>query len=287
MATLKNTTVNDTAFLNLPSGTVAQRPNSPAQGMARFNNQINEVEVYNGTAWYSMSNPVQTSLLVYLDANYTASYPGTGSTWFDLSGNGNNFTLYNSPSYLKGAIGFNGSNQYAASASNINLTSYNSITVETWLQANNTNSSMLIEHTADWNTQLGGWGLAINSSGTANQPNMMHTNHNSEGARNYPFSIGTNWNCQVNIFSRIADSTGRLSYTNGSFIDFNGDNGYPTNTVTTAGGSFPNAILYLGCRGGVNSFFNGSISVIKIYGTKLTAAQVAQNFYALNGRYGI
>ena len=287
MATLKNTTVNDTSFLTLPSGTVAQRPGSPVQGMARFNNQINEVEVYNGTAWYSNSNPVQTSLLVYLDANYTASYPGTGSTWFDLSGNGNNFTLYNSPTYIKGAIGFNGSNQYAASVNNINLSSYNSITVETWFRANNTSDGMILEHTTNWNTQTGGWGLYINSTGSTNQANMMHTNHNSEGARNYAFTIDTNWNCQTNIFSIISDSTGRLSYGNGNLLSFDSGAGYPTNTITTAGGSFPNAILYLGSRAGTGGFLNGSISVIKIYGTKLTAAQITQNFYALNGRYGI
>lgn len=35
---------------------------------------------------------VTDGLVLYLDAANTKSYPGTGSTWFDLSGNGRNFT---------------------------------------------------------------------------------------------------------------------------------------------------------------------------------------------------
>ena len=57
MATLKNTTINDTGFITLPTGTTAQRPAIPVAGMTRFNTTLGEVEVYNGTGWYSRSNP--------------------------------------------------------------------------------------------------------------------------------------------------------------------------------------------------------------------------------------
>jgi len=51
MATLKNTTVNDTGFLRLPIGTTAQRPVSPAAGMVRFNTTLGYAEVYTGAQW--------------------------------------------------------------------------------------------------------------------------------------------------------------------------------------------------------------------------------------------
>ena len=51
MATLKNTTVNDTGFLTLPSGTTAQRPGSPVAGMVRFNTTLGYAEVYTGAQW--------------------------------------------------------------------------------------------------------------------------------------------------------------------------------------------------------------------------------------------
>jgi hypothetical protein len=37
-------------------------------------------------------NAIETGLVLCLDANNTKSYPGTGTTWFDISGQGNNGT---------------------------------------------------------------------------------------------------------------------------------------------------------------------------------------------------
>jgi len=51
MATLKNTTIDDTGFLRLPVGTTAQRPGSPATGQLRYNTDENAIELYNGSDW--------------------------------------------------------------------------------------------------------------------------------------------------------------------------------------------------------------------------------------------
>jgi hypothetical protein len=51
MATLKNSTINDTGFLKLPSGNTVQRPASPIAGMVRFNTTLGYAEVYNGNDW--------------------------------------------------------------------------------------------------------------------------------------------------------------------------------------------------------------------------------------------
>jgi hypothetical protein len=50
MATLKNTTIDDTGFLKVATGTSAQRP-SPQAGMGRFNTTTGVLEYYNGTTW--------------------------------------------------------------------------------------------------------------------------------------------------------------------------------------------------------------------------------------------
>lgn len=42
---------------------------------------------------------VSSNLILHLDANDSNSYPGSGSTWFDISGNNNNFTLDNPSAY--------------------------------------------------------------------------------------------------------------------------------------------------------------------------------------------
>lgn len=50
MASLKNTTINDTGYLTLPVGTTAQRP-TVATGQTRFNSNNGLMEYYNGSTW--------------------------------------------------------------------------------------------------------------------------------------------------------------------------------------------------------------------------------------------
>ncbi len=56
MATLKNTTINDTGFLTLPVGTLAQRP-SPANGMFRYRSDVTRTETYTNSQWAVSSFP--------------------------------------------------------------------------------------------------------------------------------------------------------------------------------------------------------------------------------------
>lgn len=53
--------------------------------------------------WNPLDLP-STGLQLYLDANNTLSYPGSGSTWFDISGNGRNFTWVSTPSFNSSGI---------------------------------------------------------------------------------------------------------------------------------------------------------------------------------------
>lgn len=51
MAILKNTSINDTGNFTLPRGTTAQRPESPVAGMARFNTDLSQIEIYEDSTW--------------------------------------------------------------------------------------------------------------------------------------------------------------------------------------------------------------------------------------------
>ena len=51
---------------------------------------------------YGLGSPngvVGSNLQLYIDAAIPASYPGSGSTWYDLSGNGRNGTLLSGAGY--------------------------------------------------------------------------------------------------------------------------------------------------------------------------------------------
>ena len=65
MAIFKNTIIDDTGYLQLPSGTTAQRPGSPSAGYMRWNTSENHVEIYDGSSWIELA--------------YTAGLQGTYS----------------------------------------------------------------------------------------------------------------------------------------------------------------------------------------------------------------
>ena len=60
-------------------------------------------------------NIVKDGLVLDLDAAKKDSYPGTGTAWNDISGNRNNGTLTNGPTFNSsngGSIVFDGTNDY-------------------------------------------------------------------------------------------------------------------------------------------------------------------------------
>jgi hypothetical protein len=214
---------------------------------------------------------------------------GVGKTWRDASGNGNDFFIFGSPVYnILDNLAFNGSSQYCRSRNTLNLLPYDYVVVDIFAKTDVTSPGQaLFEHSANWNNNLGGFGLYLHNNGSTDFVNAFHTNYNSNGvARNYQETIGNNWTNHVNIFGTVSDPTGRLTYVNGNLSPFTNLNGYSTGTVTAAS-TRRNDHFYLASRGGVNSWLNGKISSLKIYGIKLLDNEIRQNFNALRGRFGI
>jgi hypothetical protein len=89
MAILKNVTVNDTGFIDIPSGNIAQRPASPTPGMIRFNTEIGVTEYWNGSRWIDpatgLGPKITRGLIFDVDANDAASNVGYGFCWADVS----------------------------------------------------------------------------------------------------------------------------------------------------------------------------------------------------------
>lgn len=92
-----------------------------ASGQVYYNTTDNVVKYYDGSAWVEMSNnsgagSIPTSgLIMHLDAGNSASYPGTGSTWFDLTNNNYDWNVNASSFVSNGAASyFNFTNGYAA-----------------------------------------------------------------------------------------------------------------------------------------------------------------------------
>jgi len=71
-------------------------------------------------AVYAGPEIVDNGLVLYLDAANQKSYPGSGTTWNDLSGRENHHTLTGSPIYGSGRFTLDGSTQGFTKASAIN-----------------------------------------------------------------------------------------------------------------------------------------------------------------------
>ena len=82
MASLKNTKINDTGYLQLPSGTSAQRP-AAENGMIRYNTDISVTEYYANGTWVPMTVPFKERTII------TASYMMGGykdsSAWSNIN----------------------------------------------------------------------------------------------------------------------------------------------------------------------------------------------------------
>lgn len=61
MATLKNLTIDDTGFLQVPTGTTGERAGSPQAGMLRYNTSNGVYEIYSGSQWTAFQGQVSAT----------------------------------------------------------------------------------------------------------------------------------------------------------------------------------------------------------------------------------
>ncbi len=87
----------ETGAIKLPVGTSAQRPTSPTSGEWRFNSDNNKVEFWDGNNWFTIDDeadvPLEANQILWLDANNSNSWTGSGTTWYDLSPNNYDATI--------------------------------------------------------------------------------------------------------------------------------------------------------------------------------------------------
>ena len=219
-----------------------------------------------------IENIVTTNLVAHFDAAnaqlgtsaYTNGCPTSALSWFDLSPNSNNATLFNFSScgsttgwYSGSASGpfylaFNGSNNYA----NVPLaTSLSTYTFEAWtfITAASVGSAVLSSAgTLQAYLQL--------SSGASWQFN--------HALAPTPATLNQ-WTHVVGVQNTGANSI----YVNGVQL------GTATFAVSVAG-------VDIGRRGD-GIYFNGGIGVARVYSTALTLQQIKQNCYAQQARFGV
>jgi hypothetical protein len=240
----------------------------------------------------SKSGPdiIEDGLVLCLDAASKRSYPGAGAVWYDISGNGNHFNLYNTPTFDSdngGSISFNGTDEYARSVNTIDLSHDGSYMIEAICKVSNSQASFLWELSANWNTNSGGCGLALRNNGGGYSSGKCHLNHFSRnGARNFNMPTeNMKWNMFNQLLSSNIDSTGTLVYINTELKDFTSE--YSTSKASNDFASVGiNDYIWLGARNGVTLPMLGSIASFKIYkNKKLSVNEIRRNYLSTKERF--
>ena len=129
---------------------------------------------------------VTDGLVLCLDAAIGKSYPGSGTSWTDLSGNGNNGTLVNGPTFSSangGSIVLDGVNDYISTTS----ISISTFTYEGWLYNNLTGGSTNYGYFFSGSDCIG---LAVSEGGNAGIGLVAGSLYYYNGAA--PISLGIN-----------------------------------------------------------------------------------------------
>jgi hypothetical protein len=242
-------------------------------------------------------NPRTTNvgdLIFYLDAVNLKSYPGSGSTWYDLSANKNNFTLFNTPTYTSnGSTGtyltFNGSNQYARSTNAINFNAYSAITIEIGYRTTVTNATQILYETTGTggSTATGGITLLMNSNNTGTAANTYLSQWQGYGTRLFGYTVSTStaFNSVIEQFVNGADTLGRQTYVNNTVTTyFTNTSVVSIATTTTSGLAFANTWTYIASRASTSNFFRGDIAYVRAWGKKISTPDITTNQIVLSAR---
>lgn len=234
---------------------------------------------------------VTSGLILYLDAGNPASYPGSGTSWRDISGNSINGTLTGSPVYSSNNLGnfsLSGTGQYADLGSNslLQFTNTQAFTISLWFNWSVSVSSS--QRTLFSYALSGGRGyyITVDDTGTVNTNGVLFDYYDGASFK----GIQTSNNSIVKgAWYNIACTCDTSNTSAGMRIYLNG---VAATTSARTGVGTPSSINYstlvaqVGARqGGVA--FGGLISQFTAYNRSLSASEVYQNYVSTRGRYGL
>jgi len=233
---------------------------------------------------------VNNGLMLHLDAANLKSYPGTGTTWFDISGNGRNATLFNGVAYSSeksGCLDFNRTtDSYATIPHDAAISSQvfgasTTFTLSGWFVVDEyVDYATLIQKAFGGSYSNSTNGIWMESTNEILGISASNVGSNPAGsfARVYYNATPGQW---YNVVWTGDGTTARL-YVNGVLI-----NSILFSSLTVARSENSSSIT-IGTRStGSTPELDGRIAVVTAYNIGFTQNQVLQNFNALRGRFGI
>lgn len=232
-------------------------------------------------------NPV-SGMLFYYDPGNTSSYNGSGTVLSDLSGNGNDATIFGGPSYTSGNGGyfsFDGTDDHILSP-NIYDGSNENHTVEVWVYLTSVNECLWSDN--GQSTPLGGYhfaGSQVLQVGPFQQviSALWGGTATSRGV-NGSGSLLNGWNQVVRVYNGTT-ITPYLNGVVGSTETVSFDSPYDDGlTDWYLAFGHEDTTTY---NGTAANFFSGRYGVIRYYNTTLNSSQILQNFNSDRSKYGL
>lgn len=269
-----------------PGGLIRRNPITPSTSSASGVWTLDQAIKYKQeNTWPVFNQVVTTNLKLYLDAGNTASYPGSGTVWYDMSGNNNNFNIVSGAYTATGPkyMDFNGSYGCAKNSTDISLSDSTGVTY--FLITRVKNSS------ADWRTltrsyvgdhhviiNSGGWdiGMYDNDGG-----GFIGTGYSQQSLPGYGT---TTW---IAMYWRWSSSSPYYS------LSYNNTPGTIRGTITNSNARYNRGFGSIGgyhngsTDPSVSGQYWGDIGVFMVYDRYLTDAELLTNYNTFNTRFGI
>ena len=219
---------------------------------------------------------VSSNLVMHIDAGNTSSYPGSGNTVTDIEGSSRTMTL-NGVTYQAangGQFDFDGSNDYMSTSTSGLSTGTVAFSLELWVNFDQ------YQTTRWWLAVIGQYGQgAVHLIGKqgANSTRQYGVWGGGAGSQIGGVIGASAGDWQQIVVTHDGTSTLKL-YENNTLI----------NTATSASAlNFTNDDLHIGKRAGSESYFDGKMTILRLYDRELTAAEVQNNYDADKARHGL
>ena len=227
---------------------------------------------------------IKNGLIFYADAKDTTSYPGSGTTWYDLSGNNNNMTLVNGvvfQSNNQSNFIFDGVSAYATCTNS--TSSLSTVTNQVTL-------AILWKPTGNFNIWSGLVGRSVAGASGIGTWVLQNSNYYSGKIMfAYNTRINPSWDTNTVTASTI-HIAGTWYYTvvtyDGTYVKFY-SNSLLTDSVNIGNIIFENSgsLDIAHDPPGGDEFLRGSIANIQVYNKALTQQEIYQNYNILKMNY--
>ena len=237
---------------------------------------------------------VTDGLVLYLDPANPDSYPGSGNTWYDISGRGNHFSLINSPTRVGNYFDFS-TDEYATKAISANsgttiltpdlVPTNQSFSIEVVYKFATDSSRTKFIGTGNYGS--GGWNISVGYSNfnsiefSAYNPDCVGVN--CQYNRGNIAGNKTNNTTDFNFIQVVYDIEDTLSslYVNGILLGTD-----DSSRVSGVGPNAPNFRIGLNMQGGWSSM-KGYCGLVRFYNRALTSSEILSNYNSFADQYGI